>query len=60
MFKALGIVVGLYVIYAAQKGEVFAKSGVWGRTIKRDESPKYFWTIIGIYAFLSLALFFVF
>ncbi len=47
---------GLYAAYAALSGEVFAKSGVWGRTVTKAESPGYFWGVIAIYAALSVAL----
>ena len=56
MFKALGILVGAYALYAAVKGEVYAKSGPWGRTVSRERSPEYFWTVIAVYAGLGLAL----
>lgn len=60
MFKALGILVALYTVHAAIKGEVYAKSGAWGRTVSRADSPEYFWVVIAIYAGLALALMFVF
>lgn len=60
LFKGLGILVALYTIYSVSRGEVFAKSGVWGKTIVRSQSPRYFWTVIIIYAGLSLALVFMF
>ena len=60
MFKILGIVVALYTAYAAISGEVYAKSGPWGRTVSRVDSPQYFWTVIVIYAGLSVALLTVF
>ena len=56
MFKMLGLLVGLYTLYAAVRGEVYAKSGVWGKTISRTESPGYFWVVIVIYAALAVAL----
>jgi hypothetical protein len=52
----LGLIVGLYTLYAALKGEVYAKSGAWGRVVKRAESPEYFWVVISIYAGLGVAL----
>ena len=55
MFKLLGVLVGLYTLYAAFAGEVIAKSGPWGRTISRADSPRYFWTVVAIYALLALA-----
>ena len=60
LFKALGILVALYTIYAVRRGEVYAKSGVRGRTVSRDDSPGYFWVVIMIYAGLSVALVTVF
>ena len=60
MFKLLGILVGLYTAYAVSKGEVFAKLGIWGRTISREDTPGYFWTVIVIYGGLAVALVTVF
>lgn len=60
MFKLLGILVGLYTFQSVNKGEVFAKSGMWGRTVSRKDSPQYFWVVIAIYAGLSVALLTVF
>jgi hypothetical protein len=54
--KFIGAIVGLYALYAAFKGEVYAKSGVWGKVVLRDETPGYFWTVIVIYAGLAVAL----
>lgn len=60
MFKALGILVAIYTAFAAAQGAVHAKHRAWGRTIRRREEPRYFWTVIGIYGVLALALVFVF
>ncbi len=60
MFTALGIVLGIYTAYAAARGEVYVKHRAWGRTVSRGEEPGYFWTCIGIYAGLALALVTVF
>jgi hypothetical protein len=60
MFKLIGALLVLYTLFAAINGEVYAKSGVWGRTIRRVDEPTYFWIVIGIYAALSIALFVVF
>jgi hypothetical protein len=60
MFTALGILLGFYTLYAAFSGEVYAKSGPGGRTVSRAEPPRYFWTVIGIYAGLAVALLTVF
>ena len=60
MFKALGVLVGLYMLHAALTGKVFAKSGPWGKTVSRVDSPRYFWAVIAVYAALALALLMVF
>ena len=60
MFKILGALVALYTAHAAFRGEVFARSGLWGRTISKAESPRYFWAVIGVYALLAAALLTVF
>ena len=60
MFKMLGILVGLYTLYAAMNGKVYAKSGAWGRTVSRVDSPEYFWVVIAIYVGLSVALIAIF
>jgi hypothetical protein len=60
MFKLLGILVIVYTIYAGTRGEVFAKSGPWGRLVSRQASPRYFWTVIAIYASLGVALLTIF
>lgn len=60
LFDALGLVLGGYTIYAAVQGRVYAKRGPWGEAIHRDDRPGYFWTVIAIYAGLSVALVTVF
>lgn len=62
MFKALGILVALYTVWAAFDGKVYAKAGGWrqARTIYRQEEPRYFWAVIAIYGGLSIALVTVF
>jgi hypothetical protein len=56
VFKILGVLVGLYTLYAALKGEVYAKNGISTRVVSRTDSPVYFWVVIAIYAGLSVAL----
>lgn len=60
LFKLLGVLLAAYTLLAVSKGEVYIKSGVWGRSIERTQEPARFWTSIAIYALLSLALLFVF
>ena len=56
MFKVIGAVLAVYVCYAVVRGSVYAKSGISGRSVRREDSPRYFWVVIAIYAGLSLAL----
>ncbi|MEO8367554.1 MAG: hypothetical protein ABI538_15275 [Pseudoxanthomonas sp.] len=60
MFKLLGVLLAVYTLYAAAKGEVVAKAGPGARTVLRSESPRYFWCVIILYAGLALALAFIF
>lgn len=59
MFKVLGILVAIYTVYAVIRGDVYSKSGPNGGMVSRKDSPGYFWTMIVIYAVLSVALLFV-
>lgn len=56
LFKLLGVLVIAYAAYAAWRGEVFAKSGPWGRRIARADSPRHFRAVIAVYGLLGLAL----
>lgn len=60
LFKGLGILMGLYTIYAAVQGEVYAKSGIHWACVTQADNPYYFRMVIAIYAGLSLALVFLF
>lgn len=60
MFKLLGVLVAIYTLWAAFEGRVYAKSGPGGHTVTRQDEPRYFWTVIAIYAGLSIALMTVF
>jgi hypothetical protein len=56
LFQIVALPVALYTLYAVIAGEVFAKAGVWGKTITRDDQPVEYWMTIVIYAALALAL----
>ena len=60
MFKILGIIVGLYTLYAVVTGQVIARSGALGKRYFRDETPRTFWTVIVVYTLLTIALLTVF
>jgi hypothetical protein len=56
IFTTIGLALAVYTVYGAWSGEVYAKRGVWGRKIFRENSPVYFWIVISIYAALAIAL----
>ena len=60
MFKGIGILVAAYTLWAIFDGKVYAKSGAWGRPVVKADEPRYYWTVIVIYACLSVALMTVF
>jgi hypothetical protein len=60
VFDMLGVLLAIYAVYAAWSGSVFARQGPWGRMFRRDEGQAYFWSIVAIYAGLSVALIFYF
>lgn len=60
LFKLLGVLLALYVAQCFMTGSVYAKYRFWGRTYTRDAEPFGYWSTVGIYCLLSLALFFVF
>lgn len=60
LFKVVGVLMAFYTTRSAWRGAVFARSGAWGRMIRRDGAPACFWTVIVIYGLLSLALLTVF
>jgi hypothetical protein len=56
LFRALGLLLAGYVVAAVLIGEVYAKSGVAGRTFRRMDQPLRYWSAIAAYALPSLAL----
>ena len=60
MFELLGVVVGAYVGYGLVTGEIYGKSGPWGRTYRRDEDTRGYWSTVIAYSLLTLALLFWF
>ncbi|HEU4600883.1 MAG TPA: hypothetical protein VFS24_02890 [Steroidobacteraceae bacterium] len=59
-FKLLGALLALYTVRSLATGSVYARSGIWGRTFRRDEDRLNYWGAIAAYCALSLALLFVF
>ncbi len=59
VFGLLGALVAAYVVYGLVTGAIYAKSGVWGRTFRRDENAVGYWSAIG-YSVLAAMLFFLF
>lgn len=60
LFRLLGILLALYVALSLERGVVYAKSGPWGRSYRRDEHSYHYWSAIVCYVLLSLALIFLF
>ena len=60
VFKALSVLVALYVAYALMVGKVYARRGPGGVIWERSENPFWYWSTIVIYIILSAALMFVF
>ncbi len=60
IFKLLGVLLAGYTAWSAWRGQVYARSGAWGRSIRHDTEPVYFKVVIAIYALLALALMTVF
>jgi hypothetical protein len=60
LFKILGALLICYIVQALVKGEVYARSGVWGRTFRRDEDTWSYWSAVAAYSMLSIGLIFVF
>lgn len=56
MFVLLAIPLALYVLYAAATGAVWVRQGPGGRRVARAEEPGYFWTCLGVYAGLAIAM----
>jgi hypothetical protein len=59
-FKVLGVLVAAYAVYGLSQGEIYGRSGIWGRTFRRDEDAFGYWSAIVAYAVLALMLLFVF
>jgi hypothetical protein len=60
VFRVTGVLLACYVVKALVSGAVYAKSGPWGRTCRRDEDALGYWSAVVVYALVSLALVFVF
>ncbi len=60
IFKVPGVLLALYVGHALVRGAVYARTGIWGRSFRRDGEPWSYWSAIMAYSLLSLALMFIF
>ena len=56
IFKFIGVLLACYTVYAGYTGELHAKSGIRWEIITRVDRPRYFWTVLVIYAVLSITL----
>lgn len=60
MFRLGGLLLAGYIARCLVRGEVFAKSGVWGKACHRGEQPFEYWSTMAVYTCLTLALLFWF
>jgi len=60
MFKILAILLAIYIARCLMSGSVYGRSGAWGRSWRRGEDPVGYWSAVGAYVVLAIALFFVF
>lgn len=57
-FRQLGLLLGVYLAGALHSGHVYARSGLFGRDLRRDARGH--WSAVVAYALLTAALLFVF
>jgi hypothetical protein len=60
LFRVLGVILGCYVAYGLATGAIYANSGLFARSFRRDEDGLSYWPAIGANSLLSLALLFWF
>lgn len=60
VFRLTGALLGLYIVRCLVRGEVYARSGPWARTFRRDAEAFEYWSTLVVYAALTLALIFWF
>jgi hypothetical protein len=60
LFRILGLILALYVVRSYVLGQVYARSGAWGREFARSTDPWGYWSAICSYSLLSLGLLFLF
>lgn len=60
LFRLLGVLICCYVARALVTGTVYAKSGMWGRSFRRDEDTLRYWSAVGAYGGLAVMLLFLF
>jgi hypothetical protein len=56
LFLTLGLLLIGYTAVAVIRGEVYAKSGIGGRTFSRAAEPLRYWSAIVVYTLLAVAL----
>jgi len=57
--QLLGAAVAAYATWAIGRGEVYARDGLWGRNVGRDERPVTFWATVAGYFAAAAALMFL-
>lgn len=59
-FRVLGVGLACYIVVALLRGQVYARSGPWGREFARATDAWGYWSAVLCYSLLSAALMFVF
>jgi len=59
-FDLTGVLVALYVVASVVSGHVYVRHRAWGKRLHRADEPRQYWTGIGVYALLAVALITVF
>lgn len=59
-FKIPGIILFMYIGWAAWRGMVFAKCGIGWTWVERGARPRMFWAVLACYGLLGAALLTVF
>jgi hypothetical protein len=55
-FKLLGFLLFAYTVMAVIQGRIVSRAGLWGRVLRKDETPDNFWLTVAIYIVASIAL----
>ena len=60
MFRILAVLLAFYIAGCLVAGSVYGRRGAWGRRWRREEDPFGYWSAVGAYVVLAIAMFFLF